>query len=201
VETKAENRASDMTEISQLVLRERQGRDRGWWTQMEESFHPDATVFLSWFRGPATDFIKGSKATFTAGIRPVHRLSPPVVHLGGERSVVEVPAAIEVRSVLEGVETDLVSYTRLVYQVQHFDTEWLIHRLTCIYERDTLTPTVPGTTVSLDLARLQQFRLPYRYLAYHLSTHGGSVGEGLYGDDEPERVDELYADVQDWMRQ
>jgi SnoaL-like domain len=200
VETNGTRHAAAVTEITQLVLHERQGRDRGWWTQMEQSFHPDASVFLSWLCGDAREFIEGSKAMFAAGTRPVHRLSPPVVHLSGDRAVVEVPAAIEVRGPLEGVETDLASYTRLLYQVQRDDGKWLIRGLTCIYERDTLAPTVPGETISLDLERLDQFRIPYRYLAYHLSAQGRSVRDGLYGDDEPERVGELYAEVLDWMR-
>ena len=200
METNGTRHAAAVTEITQLVLRERQGRDRGWWTQMEESFHADASVFVSWFRGPAAEFIRGSQAMFAAGNCPVHRLSPPVVQLSGERAVVEVPASIEVRSVLEGVESDLASYTRLLYQVQRYDGGWLIRDLTCIYERDTLTPALPGATIPLDLERLNQFRMPYRYLAYHVTTNGGSVGHGLYGDDEPERLEELYADALAWMR-
>ena len=40
-----------VTEISQLVLRERQGRDRGWWDQIRSCLAEDASVRLSWFRG------------------------------------------------------------------------------------------------------------------------------------------------------
>ena len=47
----------DVTEITQLVLRERQGRDRGWWAQMADCFHPDSRVTLSWFDGPGSEFV------------------------------------------------------------------------------------------------------------------------------------------------
>jgi len=190
---------SDTTEITQLVLRERQGRDRGWWDQMLACFHPDSVVTVSWFRGTAAEFVAGSKATFERGIRPTHRLSPPTVHLHGSRAVVELPAAIEVRDVFEGVDADLVSCTRLLYRVERDETDWKIRALTCIYERDTLVPVVPGTPINLDRALLEKYRRPYRYLAYHLSSSGSSVGDALYGDDQPDRVNALYAETFEWL--
>jgi len=191
---------SDTAEITQLVLRERQGRDRGWWDQMLACFHADSVITVSWFRGNAAEFIAGSKATFERGIRPTHRLSPPTVHLDGRRALVELPAAIEVRDVFEGVDADLVSYTRLLYRAERVETDWKITALTCIYERDTLVPVVPGTPINLDRELLEKFRRPYRYLAYHLSSAGSSVGDALYGDDQPDRVDALYAETFEWLR-
>jgi|SRR5882757_589171 len=192
---------SDTTDITQLVLRERQGRDRGWWEQMQACFHPDAVITVSWFIGSPAEFVAGSQATFERGIRPVHRLSPAAVHLHQDRAVLELPAAIEVRDVFEGVDADLVSFTRLLYRVHREKVGWQIRSLTCIYERDTLVPVVPGTPIALDAALLAKFRMPYRYLAYHLSMVGGSVGEGLYGDDEPDRVQSLYDGAFRWMRE
>lgn len=192
---------SDISEITQLVLHERQGRDRGWWEQMLACFHPDSIVTVSWFRGDAAEFVAGSRATFQRGIRPTHRLSPPTVHLnGGSRALVELPAAIEVRDVFEGVDADLASYTRLLYRVERIDTDWKIKALTCIYERDTLVAVVPGTPINLDRERLAKFRRPYRYLAYHLSSAGHTVGQDLYGDDQPDRVNALYAETFEWLR-
>jgi hypothetical protein len=43
---------SDTEEITQLILRERQGRDRGWWAEMEQAFWPDLGVA----GGPMTGF-------------------------------------------------------------------------------------------------------------------------------------------------
>jgi hypothetical protein len=192
---------SDASEVTQLVLRERQARDRGWWEQMQACFHPDAVIAVSWLIGSPAEFVAGSQATFARGIRPVHRLSPPAVHLHGDRAVLELPAAIEVRDEFEGVDADLVSYTRLLYRAQRSEPGWLITALTCIYERDTLSPVLPGTPIPLDAGRLARFRAPYRYLAYHLSSTGASVGDGLYGDDEPGRVQSLYDDAFAWLHE
>ena len=64
---------NDITEITQIVLLERQGRDRGWWAQMAKCFHPDSRVTLRWFDGPGPEFVSRSQKMFEMGIRILHR--------------------------------------------------------------------------------------------------------------------------------
>lgn len=192
---------NNIIEITQLVLKERQGRDRGWWEQMEACFHSDSLVNLSWFHGTGPEFVAQSRERVgKSGVRPVHRTSSPVVHLHEKRGIVELPVAAEVRSDIDGTEADLVSFMRLVYRVEQRENIWKIKSLDCIYERDTLTPAIPGTSLNIDLNVLRQFRMPYRCLAYQFSLRGTSVGEDLYGDDQPNRVNALYDAGFAWMR-
>ena len=86
---------NDVTEITQVVLRERQGRDRGWWAQMAECFHPDSRVTLSWFDGPGAEFVSRSQKMSEMGIRILHRPSPPAVHVNGDKAVLELPISVE----------------------------------------------------------------------------------------------------------
>ena len=190
----------DVVAITQLVLRERQGRDRGWWEQMKACFHPQSHVLLSWFNGTGYDFTDRSKAMSEAGFRPVHRPSPPVVHQQGDRAVLELPIAVEARIPFNGVETDLTSYTRLLYQVERHEGQWKIMVLNCVYERDTMAPAIPGTTLSVDVEMLLQFRPAYRCVAYHIATGGRTMMTDLYGDDQPDRVKALYETAFAWMR-
>ena len=190
---------NDISEISQLVLHERQGRDRGLWEQMDACFHPDSLVHLSWFHGSGADFVAQSSAKSGGGILPVHRCSPPVVNLRGMRAVVELPLSAEVRMPISGVEVDLVSAMRLLYQVEQRDSTWKILVMNCIYERDTLTPSLPGVELKLDKERLAQFRMPFRCLAYQFSLRGIMVPNDLYGDDQPDRVKALYAQAKQWL--
>ena len=192
---------NDVTEITQLVLHERQGRDRGWWAQMEACFHPDSLVVLSWFNGKGAEFVARSRMMSEAGFRPVHRPSPPVVHVTADRAVVELPIAIDARFPLDGVEVDLTSYSRLLYQVMRTEGSWKIKVLNSIYERDTVAPVIPGTSLNIDQAKLAQLRKSYRWIAYHNSLSGRTVPQDLYGDDQPEQVDSLYASAFAWMRE
>ncbi len=190
---------NDVTEITQVVLRERQGRDRGWWAQMAECFHPDSRVTLSWFDGPGSEFVARSQKMSEMGIRILHRPSPPAVHVNGDKAVLELPVSVERRFLLKGVEADLTSLSRLLYRLELRETGWKILSLNAIYERDTLTPTVPGTMLDVDHEILAQFRPSYRFVAYDISLSGRSMTADLYGDDQPEQVQALYRSAFDWL--
>jgi hypothetical protein len=190
----------EIEELTQLVVRERQGRDRGWWTQMRDCFHPDAIVRLSWFEGSADEFVASSKATNDRGDRASHRLAPPVVDVNGARAVVELPMIVEFRTVVDGVEADLASFGRLLYRAESRAGDWRIARLDAIYERDTLTPAIPGAHLTIDTDELAGFRPAYRLLAYHLSRRGYTIAQDLYGDDQPEQLAELYRSAHQWAR-
>jgi SnoaL-like domain len=191
----------DITELTQVIFKERQGRDRGWFDQQAACFHPHSRVHITWFDGPGAEFVELSRAIFAEGIRPSHRLSPPVVHLAGERAVAEVPTEISVIQSFGGVDAYVVSYTRLLYRLECIDSNWKIFALDCIYERDTLVPVISGMSLKIDPDILSRFRRPFMYLAYHLHEIGKSVRDDLYGDDRPEQVDALYEAAFSWLRQ
>jgi hypothetical protein len=58
--------------------------------------------------------------------------------------------AIEFRTWIHEVEVDLISYARGVYRLELRDGRIAIWDLSTIYERDTLTPVVPGDTIGID---------------------------------------------------
>ncbi|MBB5061136.1 hypothetical protein HDF16_005872 [Granulicella aggregans] len=68
-----------------------------------------------------------------------------------------------------------------------------------IYERDTLNPTIPGTTLDVDSEKLAKFRAPCQFVAYDISLGDRSMTPDLYGDDQPARVDALYKRAFDWL--
>ena len=189
-----------VTEISQLVLRERQARDRGWWDQMRASFAADAAVRLSWFRGTGADFVAESEQMAARGDAAVHRLSPPVVEQHGDRAVVELPAIIELRTTVDGVEVDLESRARLYFRAERREGRWLIVSFDPVYERDTLTAVYPGTALTVTPADVAAFRPAYRFLSYTLARRGYSIADDLYGDDRPEEAAAFYREAFSWLR-
>ena len=190
---------SDVEAVSQVVLFERQGRDRGWWEQMAATFHPDSRVRLSWIDSTGADFVAGSREVSARGILPTHRVSPPVVHVNGDKAIADLAATIQLRFVLHGVSADLDAFVRLVYRVQRFDDRWLIVQLDCIYEHDTLNPTIPGEVIPIDQEVLSSLRPAYKFLAYHQGEDGHVTPPDLYGDDQPERIAEFYVSASDWL--
>ncbi|HEV3360575.1 MAG TPA: nuclear transport factor 2 family protein [Pseudonocardiaceae bacterium] len=191
---------NDAAVISQVVLKERQGRDRGWFDQEAACFAEDSRVRISWFDGPGAEFVDRSRDLFAKGLRPVHRMSPPVVHVDGDRAVAEAPAEITVLHDFGGVEAYVVGYVRLLYRLHRLWDDWKIVFFDCIYERDTLVPVVHGEQVAVDPDVLARFRRPYMYLGYHLYDVGSTVRDDLFGDDRPDEVDSLYQEAFAWMR-
>ncbi|MEV0847935.1 nuclear transport factor 2 family protein [Streptomyces sp. NPDC049954] len=191
---------TDIDVVTQTVLLERQGRDRGWWDQMRSCYWPDSTVTLSWYRGDGPGFVDASEAMSGRGDASVHRLSPPAVRIVGDRAFVELPACVEVRTEVDGVTADLVSCTRVVHRLERRAGQWRILTLDCVYERDTLTPAVPGTHLSVPPEQLTAYRAPYALLAWHLARRGYEVSDGLLGDDQPDRTAAFYTETLDWLR-
>jgi hypothetical protein len=190
----------DTDEISQLILRERQASDRGWWHRMRTAYTPNATVWVNWFSGSATEFIVRSEYVAANGDHATHRLAPPVIDIVNDRAVAEVPAAIEVRAEIGGIQADLVSSTRLLYRATRCHGRWLLGSLLAIYERDTLIPVIAGAVPTLDNAHLAALRPSYRWMAYHSCAGGYAVDNDLPGDDRPDTVRAIYAETFSWLR-
>jgi hypothetical protein len=162
-----------VTANAELVLREREARDRGWWYQMRDCYHPDAEIRVSWFQGNATAFVTGTQQMKARGDPNLHRLSPPAVHLGTDRAVVTMGAAIDSR--LNGVEADLVVYGRFLYRTEQRGGSWRIARMDFVYQHDTLAPALPGTWVPLDPEVLASLRPSYRMGSYYLYDTRGTL--------------------------
>jgi len=193
----------DMTdstsEVIQVIAHEREGRDRGWWDQMASCYHTHSRVRSMWFTGTGREFAAASRDMAANGDHARHRLSLPSVHLQGERAMVTMPMAIEFRIELHHVQVDLVSYARGIYRLVRRDGHYAISDLSTIYERDTLTPVIPGEAVPLDREKLAAVPASYRMLAYYFSSRGYEVNPNEPGDDRPESVDALMAEAIDWL--
>jgi hypothetical protein len=203
MEQRAEREASaapvDTIEITNLVLRERQGRDRGWWAQMRACYDDAAMIDLNWYRGDADGFVDASRRQHEAGRRATHRLSPPVASVRGDRAIIEASAALETRNVVDGVECDLISYLRLLYRAAERGGTWRLTSLRVIYERDSLVAVRPGQVPALDLELLGSLRSSYRFLAYVQRRIGWPSRDDLPGDDQPGVVAGLYDDQAAWL--
>ncbi|MET9017005.1 hypothetical protein ABZX74_40020 [Streptomyces olivaceoviridis] len=145
--------------------------------------------------------------------RSVHRLSPSVggtahradqiqtARIVGDRAFAETPTGIEVRTDVDGVTADLVSYARL----ERRDGRRGIVALDCVYERDTLPPAAPGRAapgrhIALAPEDLAPHRPPYALLARHPARRGYAVTANLLGDDQPERTAAFYVTTLRWLR-
>jgi len=187
-------------DVAQLVLRERQCRDRGWYEDMVDCFADDSVVEMSWFNGSGADFVKATRDMADHGDVAVHRLGPPTVRVDRDRAWVELPLVIEWRIDVGGVEADLASACRSQYRAQYgADGQWRIVRITSVYERDTLTPALPNTQLDIEPEELAGYRPSYRCLAWDLNRKGYQVSDDHLGDDRPDAVHAQYRAEMTWL--
>jgi hypothetical protein len=188
-------------EVIQPVLRERQSRDGRWWNQMDACFVGDSVVDMSWFTGCEAEFVRESPRMAGGGWggHSVYRLSPPAVRVREDRALAELPLAIEFRVSIGGIEANLTFHARSQYRAQQIGGSWRIARVTSIYERDTLIPSVPGTRLDINPQELVSYRPSCRCLAWCLSRRGIELRYDLLGDDQPGAVARQYEAEAAWL--
>ncbi|GAA3290283.1 nuclear transport factor 2 family protein [Streptomyces cinereospinus] len=196
------NRASggeDASLVTQVVLSERQGRDRGWWDLMAEQYWPDSRVRLSWYDGDGAGFVTGSRAMAERGAVATHHVFAPVVHVRGAKAHAEASVAMRIQVEVGGVTGDLVCHSRLNYRLERRDDLWKILSLDAVYEYCTLTPSVPGQIIEVPPEELAGHRPSYAVLAWNIAREGRSPSTDELGDDRPEELAAFYAAIREWL--
>lgn len=190
--------ATDITAITQLVLRERESRDMCMWNRMADCFFADSHVEISWFQGNGKDFVTASKGMFERGMKAKHRLGPVLVTLNGNRAVASLSGIIDIPETIEGVEMTLSAHCLMLYKAEKREGAWGLMSFGAIYRRDELVPAITGQTVSIPAEDLVGYRPSYRHLSYCLAKVGYEPGMDLPGEDRPETARAVLEDVFGW---
>jgi hypothetical protein len=191
-------KAADISEITQLILRERESRDLGRWKEMRECFHDDALIRISWITGNADQFVAGSIDMARRRVLAKHRLGPVLVRVHGDRAVATLSGAIDIPVKVGEIEAQLSSYARFVYPAERRAQRWKLSGFNGVYIRDELVPVVPGQVLRVDPEGLKGFRRSYQMLSYVLTLSGYQVNSELAGDDRPETVRALESELFGW---
>lgn len=173
-------------------------RDAGDWDRFATCWHDDARMMATWFQGPATEFIKVSRAGFERGVRILHFLGGTSVDLAGHRAIVQTKMTISQRAEAEGVLVDVVCTGRFYDFCEKRNGRWAVVLRQPIYEKDRMDAVTPGTAPVLDAALLAQFPEGYRHLAYIQTRIGYTVKRDMPGLTGPE-VTALCASGARWL--
>jgi hypothetical protein len=146
-------------------------RDLAQWDQLAGLFHPDGTIEVTWFEGPATDFIEGSQRMGQSDLRTKHFVGQPIIRFNGSRAIVETNAMI----IGENVALDIgcVAHNRFYDLVEKRDGQWKIVRRQSIY--DGAYFTFPYGVVEIDRDSVRRAPREYAALAWLLDQSGFPV--------------------------
>ena len=174
-------------------------RDAGDWERFATVWHEDGWMTATWFQGPASEFIKVSKAGFDKGVSILHFLGGSTVEVSGERAIAQTKMTISQRGICEGHLVDVVCTGRFYDFFEKRAGRWGIVRRQPIYEKDRMDPVDPSVRITLDAALLGSIPEGYRHLGYLQTGLGFKVKRDL-PQLKGQAVEQLYRHGRAWLQ-
>jgi hypothetical protein len=177
-------------------------RDAGDWERFRTVWHDDGVMMATWFQGPAEQFIRVSKEGWARGVSILHFLGGCSIELNETRAVAQTKMTISQRAPLQTatgtVLCDVLCTGRFFDLLEQRAGRWGIVLRQPIYEKDRIDPVDPAARPELDAARLAQFPIGYRHLAYVQEQIGYTVKRDMPQLTGPE-VEQLYRRGRAWL--
>ncbi|MHC6225564.1 nuclear transport factor 2 family protein [Pseudomonas sp. X10] len=147
-------------------------RDLGQWDQLAELFHPDGVIEITWYEGPFTGFIEGSRRMGASDLRTKHLIGVPVVQMKGSRAIVETNAVIVAENVSLGLGCSV--HNRFYDLAEKRDGVWKLLKRQSVYDMGGFS--FPRGPQPIDADELQCYPREYAPLAYLLEKSGFPLG-------------------------
>ena len=161
-------------------------RDGGQWDRLRAVYAPGATTTVSWFDGPATEFVdRCRQMAATSEVAAHHVMGTSQSDRCGGRALVESRVTILMRLALHGVPCDVTAVSRFIDRVVRQDGAWLIASRVAVFEKDGIQPVYPGDHLKLDRAALDTYPPAYRFCTYALVARGGTPNLSLPAPGSP----------------
>jgi SnoaL-like domain len=196
-------RALDAVEVCNVRRRWAFSRDRGDWKALRDCFHPDATITVAWYSGPATGFIERSIAMAKAR-RPEehhkHWLGNMWAEVEGKRALLEADAMLLIREYIDEHLFDYCGNLRFYDLVEKRDDVWRLFKASCIYEKDRLDPVIPGAVPGsfYDATALAGTEAGFAFMRFRQMKKGRSVPPTIVIAGSPAE-DALRRDGRQWL--
>lgn len=191
---------SDGEAVQHLVVSERLYRVSHRNEELARCYAEDAHIHTSWQSGGRESFVgKTAVESQQDASLIVNRCNPPLVHLRGQRALVEYPMTTTREVIVNGERAVLTSYMLLIYRVEKRGGQWKIVDMYTINEFDELAPAIPGVDLKINPNDVKDLRASYRWLAYVRKLAGGVISHDLVGIDRPEGVKEIYDAGYKWL--
>jgi len=170
---------NDKAEIIEVVQNWALWRDAGDWERFRTVWHDDGWMTATWFQGPASEFIKVSKAGFDKGVSILHFLGGSTVDLKGSRAIAQTKMTISQRGDVDKETVDVVCTGRFYDFFEKRKEKWGIVRRQPIWEKDRMDRLNPSAQLKPDPDLLASSQEGYRHLAYLQSRLGFRIKQDL----------------------
>ncbi len=175
-------------------------RDGERWTELRAVYASDARMAVSWFDGPAGEFVDRCEQMSGGPVVAHHIMGASEITLGRDRALVDSRVTIMMRLLVGGVLCDVTAISRFYDRVVRHDGEWLIAYRVAIFDKDGLHPVYPGEQPAVDRATLDTFPANFRWCCYTLAERGGTPNLSLPAPGSP-ALAALYAAGRAWLNE
>jgi hypothetical protein len=169
-------------------------RDLGEWDKLQELFHPDGEIEVTWFEGKASDFIEGSRRMGGSALKTKHLVGTPVVTFHGDRALVETNAVIVADNA--ALNLGCAVHNRFFDKVERREGVWKLVKRQSIYDMGSFT--FPGGIVEIEQQVVAKYPREYAALAYLLEKSGFPVGR-VFATRGSEIEKSMKAEARQWL--
>ncbi|KAL9083799.1 MAG: hypothetical protein Q9165_008358 [Trypethelium subeluteriae] len=189
--------AADITDIANLLKRERFYRDTAQWDLCRSAFHPHAPttyINVAWYEGDVEEFLRQSMEMHKGKINIIHSSFDPVhIRVCGNRAISEAFCLVTSSVTLDGIDYELASHMRLATRLEKSPDlgQWHMLSLEALYVRDRLVTSFPRPIDALPLLmtdEIQAYPKSYRHLALVMLSRGLRPRPGLPHEDNQESI-------------
>jgi hypothetical protein len=190
----------DEAAVNRIVRLERFLRDQGDWDALAACYTENSSVRTTWFDGTGPEFAEASRVMAANGRHSKHMIWPASVRIAGDRALSESPAVILNRSVIDGIEVDMVQWCRFFSRLVRLDGGWRFASFEAIYQKDEIKPVWPGDKLPDQWwEEIRPLRSSYRIWAWAMLRRGYDVSSELLGDDRPDLLESFYPGEDRWL--
>jgi hypothetical protein len=169
-------------------------RDLGEWDKLQDLFHPDGEIEVTWFEGKASDFIEGSRRMGGSALKTKHLVGTPVVTFHGDRALVETNAVIVADNA--ALNLGCAVHNRFFDKVERREGVWKLVKRQSIYDMGSFT--FPGGIVEIEQQVVAKYPREYAALAYLLEKSGFPVSR-VFATRGSEIEKSMKAEARQWL--
>ncbi|ORY16144.1 hypothetical protein BCR34DRAFT_557793 [Clohesyomyces aquaticus] len=191
----------EISEIADLLKRERYYRDTAQWDLCRGTFHPDESktyINVAWYEGDVEEFLRKSSMMHKGKVNIIHSSFDPVdIRVSGDRAISEAFCLVTSSVTIGGVDYELASHMRLASRLEKIadDGPWRILSIESTYVRDRIVSVFPRSTSTSPLvmsSEMLEYPKAYRHLALVMLSRGLRPRTDLPHEDDQEGIRRIF---------
>ena len=136
-------------------------------------------------------------------VSSTHFIQPVNVQIYDSKALAHSYGHITLRFSENANEYDMVSWGYWIHRAERVQGRsgpyWTLVSMRFMYDRDSITPTCPSSTATLEVQFEEGARSSYKYLHWVLTRRGYEISAKMAGSDDPSSMESLRTQEELWL--